>query len=209
MQAYVATFEDCHDGPLQEVVWGANEADASEEACGFFGGDPDEIEIRRAPEFDACWGKTYSTLLEAMLANGWSFTGCAYYHCQRPIGDDEDYADDDGENGYCPDREPVVRGTHVFCSEWCAGADAVWHVERRIQSWEFAEQVIAALGPDIEVTSADGYTTAGPAVHFRFPGAKYEAGWDPFEKSAYVPNGDHEAWFAWRRQVKERNGTPG
>lgn len=89
----------------------------------------EELYVRRAPEFDDLRGKS---LLRAQLDAGWWFE-CGY--CQAHVSEDEvRYDPEDVEREF--EIEPTIRGHYVYCSPWCAGADAAGYVDRRARKWE-------------------------------------------------------------------------
>lgn len=90
--------------------------------------DEDELLVERAEYLDDLRGRS---LIEVQLAHGWWF-GCGY--CERRVSYDED---EDGA------FEPHIRGDDVYCSGWCAGAEAVRHVDQRIRTWEALEWATA------------------------------------------------------------------
>jgi hypothetical protein len=104
------------------------------------------------------------------LDRGWWFT-CG--HCERHV--DQDGTRYVGEADYEYPFDPVIRGRDVYCDGWCAGAEAVAHVERRIQKWTVVEAAMEKFpGAVICDVSANTYHMTRrneivPTVRFQVP----------------------------------------
>jgi hypothetical protein len=104
-------------------------------------GEFESCTAERAPEYDALLGDS-DALRYKQLEDGWWF-GCNYADCgnERVSYDCDDY----DEGGKLVEPDPFVRHGDVYCSAWCAGAEAVRHVDKRIRIWEAIEWAVATF----------------------------------------------------------------
>ena len=120
-------------------------------------GEFESCTAEREPDYDDVLGDA-DALAYKQLANGWWF-GCNYCDCKNEHVSYDTEEDDDGEPIA---QDPFVRHGDVYCSAWCAGAEAVRHVERRIKIWEALEWAVGMFpGARIDSVWPDTFAWAG------------------------------------------------
>lgn len=185
-----------------EVVFARNAMEARRLAAAELNQDEEALTVRRAPEFDTC--RDLDELRAAQLDHGWWFT-CAY--CGDQVSQDGTaFEADDYEYPF----EPVTRWGDVYCHGWCAGAEAVAHVERRVQKWTVVEAAMERFpGAVICDVSAITYhmqrrNEIVPTVRFQVP-PRYDATftWQLGDETLLMNEYVLEEWNEYRALRKE------
>lgn len=130
MKAYAVQDDDEGQG---DVVFARNPMEARRLFSEQSGVEQTSLHARRTPEFDDV--EDIDELRWAQLVHGWWFT-CGY--CDARV----EFSEEDTAG---TELDVEVRGEHVYCNGWHAGAAAVRQVDRRIKTWEAIEKAEAAF----------------------------------------------------------------
>lgn len=189
------------------VVWARNSVEARR--LGHYqddigtSADETELHVRRAPEFDQL--NPHLPFRIQQLQAGWWFE-C--WHCERRINVDDFIEVEDEhapDGGYEYPFEPVDDGRGIYCNGWCAAADAVGHVERRIRMWEAIERAVERFPTAVIHSYSDCWRGAGDRkrgmITFSVAELPYSLTWMVNEETINVPKMHEHLWGSYRRRV--------